>query len=190
MAEIEKDVIFYDCSGGGVTISGGEPFTQAAFLEELLCECKKREIHTALDTTCYAQWEDIERVNSVVDLYLCDLKHMDPGAHERITGASNERILENLRRLAGSSEEMVIRIPIIPGVNDDEGNIARSAEFVSSLDHVRRIDILPYNKAVRGKVARLTGEYELLDVEPPSAAHVQKIKHRLEEFGFAVKVGG
>jgi len=190
IAEIERDVIFYDESGGGATFSGGEPLVQAAFLEALLRQCKAREIHTALDTTCYAPWEVIEAISDQVDLYLCDLKHMDPVVHDRLTGVSNELILENLKRLAGRKAEIIIRIPIIPGLNDDEENIARSGEYAASLDVVRRIDILPYNRAVQGKLARLTRGYELPEIEAPNDERLQMIARKLKDFGFAVKIGG
>jgi len=190
IVEIERDVLFYDESGGGATFSGGEPLAQPAFLEALLRECKAREIHTALDTTCHAPWEVVEAINDAVDLYLCDLKHMDAGEHERLTGVPNERILANLQGLARLGKEIVIRMPIIPGVNDDEENIARSGKFVASLDRVRRIDILPYNRAVRAKLARLTRGYELLEVQPPRDDQLEQIARRLAEFGCTVKVGG
>jgi len=190
IAEIERDVIFYDESGGGVTISGGEPLVQAAFLEELLRECKGREIHTALDTTCHAPWEVMETIGPWVDLWLCDLKHMDPARHKRFAGVSNQVVLENLQRLARLQKEIIIRIPIIPGVNDDDENIAQSGEFASSLDGVRQIDILPYNRAVRGKLARLTRGYELLEVEPPSDEKLGRIARKLAGFGLAVATGG
>jgi pyruvate formate lyase activating enzyme len=190
IAQIERDVIFYDQSGGGATFSGGEPLVQAAFLLELLRACHARGIHTALDTSCYAPWEVIEAVSACADLFLCDLKHMDPVAHKQITGVSNELILDNLRRLARLGQEIVIRVPIIPGVNDDEENVARTGRFAVALDGVRRVDILPYNRAALGKLARLTGEYDLLDCERPSDERLRAIARQLEQCGLAVKIGG
>ena len=189
-AEIERDVIFYDQSGGGVTFSGGEPLVQAAFLEEVLIECRAREIHTALDTACYASWQVIEAVSPYVDLFLIDLKHMDPAAHRRLTGASNELILENVRRLAGLQKEIIIRIPVIPGFNDDGGNVAVAGRFVARLDGVARVDLLPHHEAARGKLARLAGGYELLEVEPPAVEQMNLIAGKLEHFGLEVKIGG
>jgi pyruvate formate lyase activating enzyme len=167
MAEIERDVIFYDQSGGGVTFSGGEPLVQTAFLKELLIECRSREIHTALDTACYAPPEVIETISPYVDLLLVDLKHMDPAAHERLTGASNELILHNLRRLAQRRRQIIIRVPVIPGVNDDDANVAATGEFVASLGGVTRVDLLPHHEAARAKLARLAGQFELRDAQPP-----------------------
>jgi len=190
MAEVAKDIVFYDASGGGATFSGGEPLMQPEFLDRLLTACKARGFHTALDTTCHAPWEVIEKISDRVDLYLCDLKHMDPAAHERLTGASNELILENMRRLADSGSEIVIRIPVIPGLNDDPANIGAMGEFISSLDNVTKIDLLPYNEGGREKLARLAGGYEPLDVEPPRAGQIQAVANTLTQLGFTVKPGG
>ena len=190
MREIERDVIFYDQSGGGVTFSGGEPLVQAAFLEELLVECRTREIHTALDTACYAPWHVIETVLPYVDLFLIDLKHMDPAAHQRLTGVSNELILQNLRRLAELNEQIIIRVPVIPGINDDDANLAATGEFVALLDGVTRLDILPHHEAARGKLARLGRGDELVEAEPPAAEQMHRIAGKLERLGLEVKIGG
>ncbi len=190
VAQVERDVVFYEESGGGVTFSGGEPLVQPAFLAELLRECWAREIHTALDTTCYAPWGVIESVRGDVDLWLCDLKHLDPAEHERLTGVSNQGILDNIRRLARLGAEIVIRVPILPGLNDDDRNIARTGEFAASLDRAVGVDILPYNSLVRAKVARLTRGYELLQVERPSDDRLRAIGERLEQFGLSVRIDG
>ena len=190
IAQVERDVIFYDESGGGVTFSGGEPLAQPAFLGELLRACRAKEVHTALDTTCYAPWEVIDAIRDHVDLWLCDLKHLDPAEHQRWTGVSNREILDNIRRLARLGEEIVIRFPIIPGVNDDPRNLAQTAEFALSLDRVAAVDILPYNGLVRAKVARLTRSYELLDAERPSDDRLRAIAHQLEQSGLLVRIDG
>jgi len=190
VAQIERDVVFYDESGGGATFSGGEPLMQAAFLQELLTQCKASEIHTALDTSCYAPWEIIESITRDVDLFLCDLKLMDSAAHERFTGVSNKLILANLRRLAQLGKRIVIRMPVIPGVNDDDDNIAAVGEFVSSLDGASEIDLLPYNEGGHAKLARLAADREMLEVEPPARERLTAIAAKLNHFGFAVKIGG
>jgi len=190
MAEIERDVIFFDQSGGGVTFSGGEPLAQAAFLREILVQCKQREIHTAVDTSCCAPWEVVEEISRHADLFLVDLKQMDPRAHERFTGVSNEPILQNVRRLARSAARMIIRIPVIPGVNDDEANVAAVADFVATLEGVERIDLLPHHQSAHGKLARLAAGHELLQVEPPAAEQVERMARRLSQGGFRVTIGG
>ena len=190
MAEIERDVVFYDQSGGGATFSGGEPLVQPAFLDELLAACQAREIHTALDTCCHAPWDVVEKICRRVDLLLCDLKHMDPVVHQGVTGVSNELLLENLQRLARLGRQIVIRFPLIPGVNDDQQNVAAVGRFVGSLDGVGRIDILPYNEAARGKLARLVRTYELLEAEPSQREQLEAIAESLRRFGVEVRIGG
>ncbi len=190
MAEVVKDVIFYDESGGGATFSGGEPLMQPEFLGRLLALCKGREVHTAVDTTCHAPWEVIEPLLGAIDLLLCDVKHVDAAAHERLTGVGNELIVENLRKLARLGKPMVMRMPIIPGMNDGEANIMATGEFVSSLDGVRRIDILPYNEGGRSKLARLGRPEQSPDVRAPDARRLAEIAAKLAAFGLEVKTGG
>ena len=183
-------MVFYDQSGGGVTCSGGEPLAQPTFLESLLRECKRREIHTTLDTTCYAPWEVLEAVGRYVDLFLVDLKHMDAAVHQRLTGVSNEPILRNLLGLVQLKKEVIVRIPIIPGLTDSHENITATAEFVASLGGVSRVDILPHNGAARGKVGRLAAQREVLQVDTPSQERMSGLAAKLESYGFFVKIGG
>lgn len=190
LAGIERDIIFYDESGGGVTFSGGEPLMQPGFLKELLRGCKDREIHTALDTSCYAQWEVFEAVNEYVDLYLCDLKHMDAGVHERFTGVSNALILQNLKNLARLAKNIIIRIPVIPGVNDDHINMEETGRFVSLLKVVKQVDILPYHREGRDKLKRLNRDNSSPDITPPGAGNISAIAAEYENLGFTVKTGG
>jgi len=189
-AEIAKDVVFYEESGGGATFSGGEPLMQPAFLARLLASCRAREIHTAVDTTCYAPWEVLEPIAAMTDLLLCDIKHVDSAAHERLTGVGNERILENLRRLARRGKPIVLRVPIIPGMNDEEPNIMAVGALAASLDGVRRIDILPYNEGGRSKAARLGRPEPAADVQAPDAERLADIAAKLAAFGLEVKTGG
>ena len=189
-AEIEKDVIFYDQSGGGVTFSGGEPLMQVDFLHDLLAGCRAREIHTAVDTTAYAPPEVIEALSRHVDLFLCDLKHMDDAAHERIAGVGNGLILDNMKRLASANRTIIVRLPIVPGVNDDDENLEATGRFAALLGVVRRLDLLPYNRGGRDKSARLTGELELLEVAPPGDERLTAMAERLRSFGITVGIGG
>jgi len=190
MGEIAKDVIFYDESGGGATFSGGEPLMQPEFLAGLLARCKRHEIHTALDTTCHAPWEVIEPLLPEIDLLLCDVKHVDAAAHERLTGVGNELIVENLRKLTRLGKPVIMRMPIIPGMNDEDENIMATGEFVSSLDGVRRIDLLPYNEGGRSKLARLARPEPAHDVRAPDARRLAEIAAKLAAFGLEVKTGG
>ena len=123
MDDVLRDVVFYDESGGGVTFSGGEPLLQGDFLLDLLRACKAHDLHTVVDTCGFASPETLDRVRPYVDLFLYDLKLMDDDRHRVVTGASNRLILDNLRRLAEHNHPVVLRVPVIPGINDDEDNL-------------------------------------------------------------------
>jgi pyruvate formate lyase activating enzyme len=190
MVEIRKDVIFYDESGGGATFSGGEPLMQPDFLLALLNRCRAEGIYTAVDTTCHAKGELMQRVAKAADLLLCDIKHMDSGTHERNTGVPNNKILDNVRTLAEAGKSMIIRIPVVPGFNDDDTNIADTARFVQSLSTICRIDILPYSRGGLEKSVRLTGRADLMQAEPPDDEKMARIANTLRGYGFDVKIGG
>ncbi|MBE0534210.1 MAG: glycyl-radical enzyme activating protein [Phycisphaerae bacterium] len=189
LAEITKDVIFFDESGGGVTFSGGEPLMQPRFLAEALRGCKRLGIHTVVDTTLYADWETIMGMVETTDLFLCDLKHMDSDVHRRLTGVPNEGIRSNLERLA-TVKDVIVRVPIIPGFNDREENIRATGRFVRSLGTVRRIDLLIYNRHGLDKEARLSGNFEVFDGETVTRERAEEIARMLRGFGLEVRVGG
>ena len=190
MKEIGKDEIFYNQSGGGATFSGGEPMAQVDFLEALLRECRKSNIHTALDTSGYASPDDFRRIAGLVDMVLYDIKLMDDDLHEKYTGVSNSIILENLMRLASRGKEVRIRIPAIPGITDTEKNLKEIADFLTSLKNIREIDILPYNRLAEDKCARynlkfLPGRLEVLTDE-----ELAEKGNLFAGRGFWVKIGG
>ena len=190
MAEVRKDVIFYDQSGGGVTFSGGEPLMQPEFLLALLEACRAEGIRTAVDTTCHAPREVVQGIARATDLFLCDIKHMNPGRHQEYTGVDNTRILDNINDLAGTGKKVIIRVPIIPGFNDDRANIEETARFVQTLKAVRRVDILPYNRGGVEKAVRLAGGVNLMQAEAPSGDTMGEIAEILRGYGFEVKIGG
>jgi pyruvate formate lyase activating enzyme len=190
MAEIEKDVIFYDQSGGGVTFSGGEPLMQPEFLLALLDQCRAQQIHTAVDTSCYAEPQVVEMVSEKTDLFLCDIKHIDSDTHERFTGVGNSLILDNIRRLSKLGNQIVIRIPLVAGFNDDQTNIETTGKFIASLSGVGRIDVLPYNRGGIEKSARLNSNIELMQAEAPDEQQIGSIAHILGNCGLQVKIGG
>jgi pyruvate formate lyase activating enzyme len=190
MSEVERDVPFYDESGGGVTVSGGEPLAQPAFLLALLQACKGKEIHTALDTCGFAPWEVLDGVREHVDLFLYDLKVMDDARHRTLTGVPNERILQNLRALSQAGHEIVLRVPVIPGVNDDDRNVRQTGAFAASLPALRRVDLLPYHHAGTEKYGRLHRAYALPETRPPSDERIAEIARALRELGLHVKTGG
>jgi pyruvate formate lyase activating enzyme len=161
MAIIRRDIAFYDESGGGVTLSGGEPLDQPAFTAALLCACKAEDIHTALDTSGYGQWEILDDLSPDVDLFLYDVKIMDDALHRQFTGVSNQLILENLRRLAESGHKLILRVPLIPGITDGEENLRAVAQLAQSLPNILRVDLLPYHDTARQKYQRMGLEYPL-----------------------------
>jgi pyruvate formate lyase activating enzyme len=190
LAEIERDSLFYDESGGGVTFSGGEPLMQPEFLAELLRACRARGLHTALDTSGYAPWPTLEGISGDVSLFLYDLKLMDDRKHRRFTGVSNELILANLRELASRGAKIVVRFPFIPGINDDPENIRSIGEFVASLPCPCPINVLPYHRAGIAKYAKLGRAYPLAEIEPPTAERLGEVAAALAEFGLEVLIGG
>jgi pyruvate formate lyase activating enzyme len=190
LEEVEKDIVFYDQSGGGVTFSGGEPLMQPQFLIELLGRCRSLDIHTAVDTSCFAEPEVVEKVSGNADLFVCDIKHTDSARHKRFTGVGNELIIRNIKYLSSAGKEIIIRFVIVPGFNDDEANIDATAGLAESLDNVRRIDILPFNKGGIEKAGRLSGDYKMLQAEKPGQEKMEQIAERLRGRGFTVKIGG
>ncbi len=188
-AEVEKDVLFYCNSGGGVTVGGGEPTMQPKFLVEFLRECQERGIHTALDTSGYVKWETMEKILKHVDLVLYDIKQIDPVKHENYGGVSNELILENARRICGQGTPMIIRVPVIPGYTDGEDNIRGIMEFVCRLENVARVDLLPFHALGEPKYRQLDRNYEFNDTKPPTDEHMQELKRIVESFGLKAKVG-
>jgi len=190
LAEVEKDRDFYDESGGGVTLSGGEPLVQADFVLEFLRQCRKRDLHTAVDTCGAVSWRVFEKVRGCTDLFLYDLKHMDSTVHRETTGAPNERILENLAKLSKLGHAINLRLAIIPGVNDDEKNIARTARFVAGLKGRHPVSILPYHAAAADKYKRLGLSYTFEGKAPPGDDRMADIAALLEGCGLEVRTGG
>ena len=190
MDEVERDVIFYDQSGGGVTFSGGEPLMQPDFLLALLNQCRTLNIHTAVDTSCYVEPAITQSVAEKADLFLCDIKHMDNEKHERFTGVGNKLILDNIRLISKAGKKIVIRIPIIPGFNDETTNIEAAGEFTASLQGIGRIDILPFNRGGIEKSTRLTGEIKSMHIETPDEEQMSLIAQDLKKYVFEVNIGG
>lgn len=190
MAEIEKDVPFYAESGGGVTFSGGEPLLQKDFLSALLHSCTARGIHTAVDTCGYVDWKDIDSIRKHTDLFLYDLKLVDDALHRKHTGASNKNIIRNLQKLSGQGQDIIIRVPIVPGITDTEENIRHIGQLTSRLSHLRRLDILPYFHMAAEKYHRLHRGYDLTEARPPGAERMSRIADLLREFGLKVHIGG
>lgn len=190
MEEIRRDLTFYEESGGGVTFSGGEPLAQPEFLEALLRACRQEEIHTAVDTSGAAPWPVIDRLRPWVDLFLYDLKLMDEAGHQRETGGSNRQILENLENLARCGQPLAVRIPIVPGRNDHEDQIAELAAFIEKIPNIRYIGLLPYHPTGVDKYRLLGREKDIMSAEPPSPERLAGLADRFRRLGIKVNIGG
>jgi len=186
MAEIISDIPFFDQSGGGVTFSGGEPLFQSDFLLSLLQACKEQDIHTVLDTCGFSSWETLELIRPWVDLFYYDLKMIDAKEHYIFTGVSNQNILVNLQRLSQHGHHIILRLPILPGINDDEKSIFKVGAFAASLPHLDRVDILPYHRIGLDKYDRLNIPYKLPDLPQPSDDKINAVAQILSEFGLTV----
>jgi len=190
LEKIEQDMVFYDESRGGVTFSGGEPLMQADFLREVLDLCKQKEIHTCLDTTGYVDTKTLLEISKKIDLFLYDLKLMDDEKHKKYTGVSNSIIIENLMELSKVHDNINIRFPLIPGINDDKENILAMGEFINSLRGIKRLNILPYHRIGNDKYNRLQKECMLSTIHTPSAELIDTVMEPLKEFGLQIKIGG
>ncbi len=185
--EVKKDALFYVNSGGGMTISGGEPLLQWGFIKEVFRACKEQGICTALDTTGHIIWHIIDEVLEYIDLALYDIKHMDAKMHKNGTGVTNELILANLPRVARKVKTW-IRVPVIPGYNDSESNMVALAHLASDL-RVEKISLLPYHSWGEKKYDRLGLNYMLKDTEPLQEEKMQQLKKILESYGTPVTIG-
>lgn len=190
MQEIIRDLPFYEESGGGVTLSGGEPMDQADFLQAVLKRCAELSIHTCLDTCGYCSYADLERVLLYVRLFLYDLKIMNADEHQKMTGADNRIILDNLTLLHRNGAQVIIRFPLIPGVNDDESNIRAMIDFLLPLERFRQIDILPYHALAKSKYKKFRRDCHIDAVQDNAKERAVAVCRQLAEAGFQVSIGG
>ncbi|MBN1923093.1 MAG: glycyl-radical enzyme activating protein, partial [Anaerolineae bacterium] len=186
LREIERDTPFHDASGGGVTFSGGEPLLQVEFLAAALRACREREIHTVVDTCGFAPWEAFEDLWQDVQLFLYDLKVMDDIRHQRTTGASNALILRNLRALSERGAQVIVRVPLIPGINDDVENLQQLGAFIASLPRRYPVELLGYHDIAGAKYAALGRAYALANVPVPTPEVLEGACKMLAAFGLEV----
>ncbi len=192
LREVNKDSVFHSRSGGGITLSGGEPLAQAVFASELLRRYKydERGLHTAVDTCGYVEWRELVKVLPYTDLFLYDIKHMDSSEHCRLTGVGNELILENARRIADTGKVLIVRLTLVPGYNDSEKNVRGTAEFARSLNGEEEVDLLPYHRLGEHKYARMERKYALAGTKPPADEYLAVLRRIVEEYGLRVRIGG
>ena len=190
LEEVDKDRLLYETSGGGVTLSGGEPAMQPGFASALLGAFKERGYHIALDTSGHAEWGVLEKVMADADLVLYDLKHMDSFTHEEITGVPNRLILANLERAAGSGKTLVVRVPVIPGYNDSPENFTAMAGFLGGLRGVEAVELLPYHNLGTPKYNALGRGYPLEGLQTPEPEELSVLGSLLEAEGLMVVLEG
>jgi len=191
-AKINRYRVFFESSDrGGVTLSGGEPTYQGAFVLALLEKCREAGIHTTVDTCGYAQYETIKAIAENVDLVLYDLKHMDEARHLEGTGVSNKLILDNLKRLCEECDlDLVVRIPLITGYNDDEENVRKTVEFLKSTGNINRLDLLPFNELPADKYEAMRLNWACGDLKTQSKEDLLALKEIVEGYGIEVTIGG
>jgi pyruvate formate lyase activating enzyme len=190
LTEISKDTLFYDQSRGGVTISGGEPLMQPGFLMQLLDACGKCGFHRTVDTAGHVDTNLLMDAAARTDLFLYDLKHMDSEKHLRYTGVSNDKILNNLKQLSRRGASIIIRLPVIPGINADAENIDRTGALAASLTGVIGINLLPYHCAAEAKYRNLGLENKASDAQRPSEEVIGSVARHLASYDLEVKIGG
>jgi pyruvate formate lyase activating enzyme len=190
LEEVIRDRDFHEESGGGVTFSGGEPLAQPDFLVACLEACKGGGIHTAVDTCGYAAPATLAKVATRTDLFLYDIKVIDSALHEQYTGVPNSLILDNLRWLCSNGSRVWLRMPLVPGLNDDDGNIDAVGRLIDSLAYRPPVQVLPYH-AIGSDKYRRSGREDLTAIlKPPSEARMREIVDRLVSLGVAASVGG
>lgn len=190
ITEIEKERVFIDESGGGVTFSGGEPLMHPDFLIPLLDECGKHGIHTAVDTAGLANTGILMEVSRRTDLFLFDLKMMDSERHMQWTGVSNLKILENLKILAVSGAHIIIRIPLIGGVNDDQENLEDTARFIAALAGEKKaVNLLPYHKIAQSKYQKLGRQEDFLPMNEPDKEALKRAVAIFQDYGIQATIG-
>lgn len=189
MKEIEKDQIFYEQSGGGITLSGGEPMINIDFVEKIVDRCYEKGISIVVDTCGYVPYDNFERINKKVSMYLYDLKHADSEKHKKFTGVDNKLILENLRKLSEAGVRINLRIPLIDGVNTDDESVEGFLEIAKKVN-LFKVNLLPYHDMGKDKYRRLEMAYDESRMKTPSAERMEWIKNRFQSNNFEVKIGG
>lgn len=190
MNEILKDLAFFDQSGGGVTFTGGEPLLQIEFVDALLRASKRHGIHTAVETSGFCNWATLERISAATDLFLYDIKIMDDEAHRRFTGVGNGQILDNLARLSLSGNDVVVRMPVLPGINDHEANLRAILEFLTKRTSVQDIHLLPFHRIGKDKSTRLGHQSTMPDLPVPEAEQLNAISTLFKQGGLRAMIGG
>ena len=187
--EVLRDKPFYETSKGGVTLSGGEPLLQPEFSYAILERCKREGLHTAIETAANFSWERVSALLPVTDLVMMDIKLIDSARHREATGVPNERILENAIRLGQQRQPLIVRTPIIPGVNDTPEDVAAIARFAARLPNLLYYELLPFHPMARGKYTSLDLDYRAKDLKTPSKETIERLTAVAQEAGVPVRHG-
>ncbi len=190
LEELERDRVFYEESGGGVTFSGGEPLAQSEFLVAALDACGEAGLHRAVDTTGHAPAEVFRAMAERADLVLFDLKFMDPDGHRMLTGTDNSLLLSNLNMLAEMNRPVEVRVPVIPGINDHEANIKATGDALSGMKNLVGVTLLPFHSGARDKYPRFGMNWKLPDNLQASHEKLEELASILREADLPVSIGG
>lgn len=184
MKEVRKDSVFYFHSGGGITVSGGEPLSQADLTAGIVRAAKYEGISTAIETSLYAPWHQVEKVLPYLDIIYADIKHIDPLRHQEICGVDNACILSNLRKVdeQAKHKKFVIRMPLVPGINDDQENLHGIGRFCRELKNLRCVQLLPYHRLGMDTYRKLGRNYPLADIATPTPEHMEKCRSIIRSY--------
>jgi pyruvate formate lyase activating enzyme len=186
MEEVLRDKVFYETSGGGVTLSGGDPVMQCAFSRALLEKCKNVGLHTAVETAGNSQWRTLASLLPVTDLVMMDIKHVNPEKHENATGVSNRRILENAVRLSKTDKPLIIRVPVIPGINDSVDEIEAIAKLVRGFPNLQYLELLPFHRFGEAKYQALGLKYPASHLVTPTQDKMRGLAEAARKQGIYV----
>jgi pyruvate formate lyase activating enzyme len=187
---VNKDKVFFETSGGGLTISGGEPFGQFEFLLKFLIKCKSEGLNITIETCGYTEWNKLKSALPYIDLFLYDIKHMNPKLHEQYTRVDNNKIFNNFKKLVNSGARVIVRFPLIPGYNDDKKNLNEMVKFLNEVNYRDELHLLPYHRLGSNKYQHLSRKYEMEDIKILNNKEIDKIKKFFENEGFIVKLFG
>jgi len=188
LEEVRKDTMFYKHSGGGVTLSGGEPLLSPSFTMQLLNALKEEGINVGVDTCGYVPWESVEPMLPYIDFFLYDIKHMSPDKHKKLTGADNKRILSNAQAVSDKNVPIYIRIPVIPGCNDSEDNITATCEFARSLPSLVEINLMPLHHLGKARYESLDRPYPIADIHAVTDDCLQKLMQLIRSFDLRCRI--
>jgi len=188
LEEVKKDTVIYKHSGGGVTISGGEPLLEPDFTVKLLRAFKEEHISVGVDTCGYVPWASIEPMLLYIDFFLWDIKHMYPEEHKRLTGVSNKLILSNARRVSKRDIPLYVRVAVIPGYNDSEENIRATCEFAQALSSVVEVGLLPLHHLGEARYDSLNRPYPIANIPLVPDSVLQSMKRLVESYGLKCSI--